>query len=201
MPSEIVISRLIGGGPASTCRRCGRRIFSSSLRSRGCGRRHRTLVARTSTPWLLRTGGGGASPGSMRPREVGCCGRGPPGRADGSARTRTGSRPGYHRLAGTDGSAINRLSGNRRAGRFRNSGARRRGRGRHGRTRLRRASPPDRAAAAPPAGPRAVPQASAPAGCDRRRSDRHARLRTWRVGAAGGAAAAAAFAERPAMAS
>ena len=39
MPSEMVISRLMGGGPESTCRRpVGRRIFSSSVRSRGCGR-------------------------------------------------------------------------------------------------------------------------------------------------------------------
>ena len=58
MPSEMVISRLMGGGPASTWRRCGRRIFSSSCRSRGCGRDGRL------SPGRPRAGstGGGASP-------------------------------------------------------------------------------------------------------------------------------------------
>ena len=90
---------------------CGRRIFSSSWRSRGCGREGRL------SPGRPRAGstGGGARPGSIRPRGVGCCGRGPPGRPAGMP----GRTPGLgdHRLAGANGSAINRLAGNGRAGR------------------------------------------------------------------------------------
>ncbi len=49
----------------------------------------------------------------------------------GSARARSGSR--YQRLAGTNGSAIDRLSGDRSSGcRLRNTGPRRSGGGRHG---------------------------------------------------------------------
>jgi hypothetical protein len=50
-----------------------------------------------------------------------------------NARTHAGF--GNHRLAGTDGSAINRLAGHRRGRRFRHSGSRRGRRSRHGRPR------------------------------------------------------------------
>ena len=65
--------------------RAGRRIFSSSMRSRGW-----------RAPGVYRRGGraagstgGGAMPGSMRPRDVGCCGRGPGPAAAGGAPGRT----------------------------------------------------------------------------------------------------------------
>ena len=128
MPSEIVISRLIGGGPEAVWRRvAGRRVFSSSIRSRGwrTGR-----LSNRPRGWST---GGGARPGPSGPRGVvGCCGRGP-----GTARRRAGARPlpGHHGLAGADRPAVNRLTGRGRALRAGHSRTRHCGRCRHRRTR------------------------------------------------------------------
>ena len=67
MPSEMVICRLMGGGPLSAERRIGRSIFSSGSLTRWsrCGRAPPRCGARR---WSV---GGGATAGSMRPREVG----------------------------------------------------------------------------------------------------------------------------------
>ena len=131
MPSEIVISRLIGGGPCTTFRRCGRRTFSSSIRSRGW-RTGGAVEAGTSARRVDRGRSesglhAAAGSGMLRARSAG------PRRTGGRAGTHAGL--GDQRLAGTDRSAIDRLAGNRRGRRFRNSGTRADGRGRHGRAR------------------------------------------------------------------
>ena len=132
MPSEMVISRLMGGGPASTWRRVRAQdlLFLDALaRLAALGRLSPGRPRGCST-------GGGASPGPMRAAATwdaaGAADRrgvrraGAPGRTPGR---------GHHRLAGTNGTAINRLAGNGRAGRLGNSGTRGRGLSRHSGTR------------------------------------------------------------------
>ena len=161
MPSEIVISRLIGGGPASTCRRCGRRIFSSSLRSRGCGRpppgrwspgRPRAGCSdrrRRSHSGLHATARGGM----LRTRSTGT--------RHGRSRTRAGT-PAWLPSAGRDGWVHDKSVGREPArwalSELRGAAARALP---AWKDEAVRASPPDRDAAAPPAGPRAAPRASA----------------------------------------
>ena len=160
MPSEMVISRLMGGGPASTWRRVRPQdlLFLDALARLRTGG---PLVAGTAARRLHRAAAPDRAPCGRA--EVGCCGRGPPGRAGGRARAH--ARLGHQRLAGTDRSAINRLAGNR--ARWAASGIPGRGGAglrRHRPAGARRAWPPDRDAAAPPAAPPAGPPAVGCAG-------------------------------------
>src|ERR1039458_9598042 len=92
---------------------------------------HRTLVARASARLVHgRRGETGFQPAAALRGGVLRPGAAP---RPGARRARINSRPGDHWLAGTDGTAIDRLPGNRRGMRLGNSGPRRRGLRRHDR--------------------------------------------------------------------
>ena len=146
MPSEIVISRLIGGGPG---------IHVPALRPQHLLFFHALARLRPRTGRCRRDVRAALPPEAARvrapcaPREVGCCGRGPPGRR---ARGAPGRTPGLVTSGwpGRIGSAINRLAGHRRRRRLGNSGTRRTAARPAWPDAARSAWRPDRDAAEPP---------------------------------------------------
>ena len=109
MPSEMVISRLIGGGPAiDSRRRCGRRIFSSA---RAVALLRRGWDAGPDARGAADRRSAAAGPGSMRRRESDACGRGR--RPSGTARTsgRAGRTPVWLPAAGRDEWDLDRSAG------------------------------------------------------------------------------------------